>query len=222
MFTSSERRSTVRRNLLLGVVFSGLLLAQGHLFATNDENHIQEFMAGANGNSRIQFIVIKQEGGGNCWGPQTTPGGDCFFGVAETQSRVMLVFFDANGRETGKFKFPTNPLNSPSVNIGQVPVLIATQEFANLPGAPAPNFIMPPLLNPISGKVCFTNNTQTDNAFLRTDCVSYGNFAGTTGSSEAGVAFGPPTSSLPIMNTVSLKRNAATLNGFGSVASSNY
>ena len=42
-------------------------------------------MAGVNGNSKIQFIVIKQEGGGNLWGPQGS----------ETQSRVMLVFFDA-------------------------------------------------------------------------------------------------------------------------------
>ena len=74
--------------LAIGVV---LLLSSSRAFATNDENHIQEIMAGVNGNSKIQFIVIKQEGGGNLWGPQ--PG--------ETQSRVMLVFFDGMGRETG-------------------------------------------------------------------------------------------------------------------------
>src|SRR5215472_3858945 len=78
--------------LVIGVV---LLLSSGRAFATNDENHIQEIMAGVNGNSRIQFIVIKQEGGGNLWGPQ----------AGETQSRVMLQFFDATGREIGKFRW---------------------------------------------------------------------------------------------------------------------
>src|SRR5206468_5219092 len=53
--------------------------------ATNLDVHIAEFMAGANGDSRIQFIVLAQEASGqNLWGPQ--PG--------ETQSRAMLVFFD--------------------------------------------------------------------------------------------------------------------------------
>src|SRR3954462_14650340 len=80
--------------LAIGVV---LLLSSSRAFATNDENHIQEIMAGVNGNSKIQFIVVKQEGGGNLWGPQ----------AGETQSRVMLVFFDATGRQTGKFKFRT-------------------------------------------------------------------------------------------------------------------
>src|SRR5262249_10527816 len=121
-------------------LLAGLLLAAGGpLWATNDENHIQEIMAGANGNSRIQFLVIKQEGAGNQWGPQGT----------ETQSRVMLLFFDGLGREIGKYKFPK------SVPDNAKEVLIATREFANLPGAPAPDFIMPPYLSPISGKVCF-------------------------------------------------------------------
>src|SRR5689334_1835977 len=53
--------------LAIGLV---LLLSSSRAFATNDENHIQEIMAGVNGNSKIQFIVIKQEGGGNLWGPQ--------------------------------------------------------------------------------------------------------------------------------------------------------
>ena len=164
------------------------------LLATNDENHIQEILAGANGNSRIQFIVIKQEGGGNLWGPQ--------FG--ETQSRVMLQFFDVAGRETGRYKFAHDvPLDSS-------PQLIATQEFANLPGAPAPDFIMPPLVNPMGGKVCFTNNPQNGNAFPRTDCVSYGSFTGSTGSDSGGcngtVVDGAPAPALPITGTQSLKR----------------
>jgi hypothetical protein len=63
----------------MGVV---LLLFSSRAFAANDQNHIQEIMAGANGNSKIQFIVIKQEGGGNLWGPQ----------AGETQSRVIQSF----------------------------------------------------------------------------------------------------------------------------------
>jgi len=50
---------------------------------------MKEVMAGANGNSKIQFIVIEQEASGqNQWGP--TNG---------TQSAAMLVFFDAAGNE---------------------------------------------------------------------------------------------------------------------------
>ena len=191
--------------LAIGVV---LLLSSSRAFATNDENHIQEIMAGVNGNSKIQFIVIKQEGGGNLWGPQT----------GETQSRVMLVFFDAAGRQTGKFKFPH------SVPADANPQLIATQDFANLPGAPAPDFIMPPLLSPIGGKVCFTNNPLNPNAFPRTDCVSYGSFpAAQTGTDSGGcngtVVAGSPTAALPIVNTVSLKRTSTAC---GSVPNSDF
>lgn len=194
--------------LAIGLV---LLLSSSRASATNDENHIQEIMAGVNGNSKIQFIVIKQEGGGNLWGPQ--PG--------ETQSRVMLVFFDAAGREIGKFKFPH------SVPLDTNPQLIATQDFANLPGAPAPDFIMPPLLSPIGGKVCFTNNPLNVNAFPRTDCVAYGSFpvdqTGSTGTDSGGcngtVTSGPPTAALPIVNTVSLKRTSVSC---GSVANSDF
>src|SRR5947209_9153694 len=191
--------------LAIGVV---LLLSSSRAFATNDENHIQEIMAGVNGNSKIQFIVIKQEGGGNLWGPQ----------AGETQSRVMLVFFDATGRETGKFRFPH------SVPLDTNPQLIATQDFANLAGAPTPDFIMPPLLSPISGKVCFTNNPLNINAFPRTDCVSYGSFpVAQTGTDSGGcngtVTAGPPTVALPIMNTVSLKRTSTSC---GSVPNSDF
>jgi cytochrome c peroxidase len=194
--------------LAIGVV---LLLSPSRAVATNDENHIQEIMAGVNGNSKIQFIVIKQEGGGNLWGPQT----------GETQSRMMLVFFDGAGRETGKFKFPHN------VPADTNPQLIATQDFANLPGAPAPDFIMPPLLSPISGKVCFTNNPLGVILFPRTDCVAYGSFpvdlTGSTGTDSGGcsgtVIAGPPTAALPIMNTVSLKRTSTAC---GSVVNTDF
>src|SRR5215472_5477692 len=92
--TNRNKNLQFAYTLAIGVV---LLLAPSRAVATNDnaENHIQEIMAGVNGNSRIQFIVIQQEGGGNLWGPQS----------GETQSRAMLVFFDAAGREIGKFRW---------------------------------------------------------------------------------------------------------------------
>jgi len=204
--TNRNRNLQFACTLAIGVV---LLLSPSRVGATNSENHIQEIMAGANGNSKIQFIVIKQEGGGNLWGPQ--PG--------ETQSRVMLLFFDATGRETGKFKFPT------SVNPDPNPQLIATQDFANLPGGPKPDFIIPPLLNPISGKVCFTSNPLNSNALLRDDCVSYGSFTGDTGTNSGGcngnIAAGPPAPALPIVNTQSLMRTDPST-ACGSVPNSHF
>src|SRR5262245_44593658 len=100
-------------------------------------------MAGANGDSRVQFLIFQQQPGQNLWGPQT----------GETESRAMLVFYDATGREIGIFKFTSNPATG-----GSLKTLIATQEFANLPGAPVPDVIIPPLLTPIAGKVCMKNN----------------------------------------------------------------
>jgi len=203
--TNRNKNLQFAYTLAIGVV---LLLSPSRAVATDEQNHIQEIMAGVNGNSKIQFIVIRQEGGGNLWGPQ----------AGETQSRMMLVFFDAAGRETGKFKFPRN------VPADANPQLIATQDFANLTGAPTPDFIMPPLLSSISGMVCFTNNPLNSNATPRTDCVAYGSFpAAQTGTDSGGcngvVTAGPPTAALPIMNTMSLKRTSTSC---GSVPNSDF
>ena len=193
--TNRNKNLQFAYTLVIGVV----LLFSNRAVADNTENHIQEIMAGANGNSKIQFIVIQQEGGGNLWGPQS----------GETQSRVMLQFFDAAGREIGKFKFPHDAPADAN------PQLIATQAFANLPGAPVPDFIMPPFLSPIGGMVCFTNNPLNTNAVPRTDCVAYGSFpAAQTGNDSGGcngtIAAGPPAAALPIVNTVSLKRTSTS------------
>src|SRR5215831_16268115 len=174
-YGKEEAKDVTNRNKNLQFIYT-LAIGMVHLLfpsravATNDENHIQEIMAGVNGNSKIQFIVIKQEGGGNLWGPQ----------AGETQSRVMLVFFDGTGRETGKFKFPHD------VPVDTNTQLIATQDFANLTGAPTPDFIMPPLLNPMRGKVCFTNNPLNLLAAVRTDCVSYGSFPAAQVGTDSG------------------------------------
>src|SRR5215510_4776902 len=87
------------RRALMAAAALLLFLSAGKVHATNHEVHIEEVLAGANGNSKIQFIVLRQEEfGQNQWGPTN--------GI---QSAAMLVFFNATGRETGKFKFPANP-----------------------------------------------------------------------------------------------------------------
>jgi cytochrome c peroxidase len=193
-----DRHQRSRRTLRTVFLSAFAMLAvESRVRGTNHDVHLDEVMAGVNGNSKIQFIVVEQEAvGQNAWGPQ--------FG--ETHSRAMLVFFDATGRETGTFRFPANPPTG-----GTLKTLLATQEFASLPGAPRPDVIIPPLLSPISGKVCFKSNPRNE-IFVRNECLSYGGagFTGLTESSELGVPFGPPAAPLPIMNTVSLKRAADT------------
>ncbi len=168
--------------------------------AAGRDPFIQEILAGANGDSRIQFVVINQDTAGqNLWGPN-----------GSAQSRGMLVFYDAVGRETGTFKFTANPPTG-----GTLKTLIATAEFAALTGAPTPDVTMPPMLNAISGQVCFRNNPATV-GFNRSECVAYGAFTGSTGtntgdldgSTIAGVPAAP--SGLPIVDTISLRRSVDT------------
>jgi IPT/TIG domain len=173
-----------------------LTVFQTSVGAANSAFQFKELMAGANGNSRVQFIVIQQQLGQNLWGPQ--PG--------ENESRDMLVFYDSAGRETGIFKFPKNPATG-----GTLQTLIATREFASLPGVPVPDVIIPPLLTPIAGKVCFRNNPANRSASFINECVSYGDFSGDTEMNRAdarsvAVPAGPPAASLPILNAVSLHR----------------
>jgi IPT/TIG domain len=175
-----------------------LAIFQPRADAADVDLQFKELMAGANGNSRIQFLIIQQQRGQNLWGPQ----------AGETQSRAMLVFYNAAGRETGIFKFPKDPATG-----GVLQTLIATQEFASLPGAPVPDVTIPPLLIPIAGKVCFKNNPANPSAAFQNECVSYGNFRGdteanrrSTSGSRVAVQAGPPADSLPILNVVSLRR----------------
>lgn len=211
-----------------------LLLVRGtSLRAADPPVRFDELMAGANGDSRIQFIELAtQSVRGACWGPQVapgTPGADsddsrCYVGGPnETRSRNALVFFDRLGRETGRYKFPENPAggvpSTPSrpnpggssegtavyrASSTQNTILIATEAFAQLPGAPVPQLVMPPLLNAVAGKVCFVGNTdENPNAAPVNVCVSYGAFEGDT---EGG---GAPAAALPLLDTVSLQRTAA-------------
>jgi cytochrome c peroxidase len=193
--------------LLLAVLPTGSTGLQAQRSVRTDTNHdgtqIHELMAGANGDSSIQFIVVGfANSSQTLWGPGFS-----------NASRAMLVFFDAAGNETYRYKFP----NDISQDFTEHHALIATAAFAALPGAPTPDFIIPPRLNPISGKVCFRGNTEEASfeAFGRNECVSYGSFTGDTEINFAagfvsGQPFGPPAPALPIVGTTSLTRTSAT------------
>jgi len=191
---------------LLSVDIVGLQ-AQQRWHLDPKTNHIgtviTQIMAGANGDSSIQYIEMEFDGcGQNLWGPMQGTGPSGF------ASAAMLIFFDAQGNETYRYKFPND------APCGNNEVLIATQAFANLPGAPTPEFIIPPVISPVSGKVCFRGNPTSNGgeaffAFERNLCVSYGSFTGNTeintapGASSS-IAAGSPAPALPITGTLSL------------------
>jgi hypothetical protein len=197
--SSLNRLASLLLIALLSVDIVGLQ-AQSRWHADPKNNHIGtvilELLAGANGDSSIQFVQMEFGGCAgpeNLWGPLHSGGA----------SNAMLVFFDAQGNETYRYKFPSDP------PCGNDHVLIATQGFASLPGAPTPEFIIPPVISPISGKVCFKGNTsESATAFGRNFCVSYGSFTGNTetNSSDGGPsqAAGSPAPALPITGTTSL------------------
>ena len=228
MFSGFQRH--VGWLLTVAILLALLPWHHGSLRAADPLIRFEELMAGANGDSRIQFITIGAAGArATCWGPQVAPGtpgadGDdstCYAGGgSETRSRNALVFFDSEGRETGRYKFPENP--SPVASVAQpsrpnrtgaavgtaIPrtpgtnvILIATEAFAQLAGAPTPDFIMPPIMNAISGKVCFVDNrVENPNASPINLCVSYGAFSGDTEGA------GAPAAALTTVDTVSLRR----------------
>src|SRR5262245_12024690 len=166
---------------LLAVAFS-LALAD-RCAATNHILREDQLMAGFNGDPAVQYIVITV--GGNdqkAWGPQ---GG-------EVASRAMLVFFDSNGVQTGTFFFPNNPPQ------GGLSVLIATANFAALPGAPIPDIVIPPLIQPGSGKVVFRGNPSNPFRFDVNLALSYGNFPSNLTEGAASPAPALPTSVEPV------------------------
>ena len=158
---------------------------------------INEIMAGLNGDSNIQFIeLVTEDVIDKLWGPQGT----------ETTGRLMLTFFDRNGNQAGRFVVPADPdANTGSANT----VLFSTQEFATLAGI-TPDFVIPKQVMPISGKICVKANEDNPNAAPLNLCLSYG---GTefNGNPEAPDAVNP--ASLPIMNSVSLRRSNFGTNG---------
>lgn len=186
---SPPLRRTAFRTCLLVAATCGLALPAA---ATNHLIQFQEVMIGAFGRKDVQFIEMRIL---DCsqvdWGPQ--------FGA--TASRARLVFFNASDNQIGVFNFPSDPACGTSRS-----VLIATQAFANLPGMPDPDFIMPALARPGSGKICFKDNVSPFPVDL---CITYGSFNGDTEEASGVDAPSPPAKDI-----CSLTRTAM-LNHFG-------
>ncbi|HEU4388693.1 MAG TPA: S-layer homology domain-containing protein, partial [Blastocatellia bacterium] len=176
-------RSQLRIVLLTVGVFSltAFFLATTH--ATNHITQIRQVMTGFNGDASIQFVEMRMsDASQNEWA-----------------NRTRLVFSNAAGVQTGEFPITSNPPGGTNRS-----VLFATLAFANLPGAPMPDFIIPAgLLQPGSGKVCFKSPSPSgdpSDPFPVILCLSYGSFAGDT---EGG---GTPAPALPSTGAQSLKR----------------
>jgi len=203
-----------------------LLLAQTATQAATPTSglRLNEILAGTNGDSQIQFIEIEvQDLGQKCWGPQHL-GSSCYAGVEENVGRLMLLFFDGAGVQTGRWVFPSDP-GGPFKT-----VLIATQGFADLAGAPTPDFLLPAELMALSGQVCVRGNPANLNAPSLNLCLAYGAFSGAQqpnaapGDPVAGPFSGPLNGApvaglLPILDTVSLNRSA---NAFGDQLNSDF
>ena len=173
--------------------------------ADNALVRLNGIMAGLNGDSQVQYVVLEVADSDQLdWGPQPED-------PAGFPGRTMLVFYDALGTQTGRFVFPSDP------PANATNVLVATADFAALPSAPAPDFIMPAEIIPIAGKVAFQNNPDNPNASPIDVALSYG--GATFTGSTAGATDGPHPAELPILNTVSLQRVSGT--GFGTGSQSN-
>ena len=184
----------------------GLFVALPHQAAADNELvRINEISAGLNGNSKVQYLVLEAADGNQLeWGPQ--PGDP-----VGAPGRTMLVFHNSLGDETGRYVFPSNPTP------GSTSILIATAEFAALPGAPTPDFIMPAEIIAIAGKVAFRNNPDNPNSQPIDIALAYGG-AGYLGST-AGASDGPNSAELPILDTAALRRVSGS--GFGTGNQSN-
>ncbi len=188
--------------ILILIVFSTMPQSAS---ADNALVRLNGIMAGLNGDSQVQYVVLEVANNNQLeWGPQPAdpPG---------SPGRTMLVFYNALGTQTGRFVFPSDP------PANATNVLVATAEFAALPGAPTPDFIMPSEIVPVAGKVAFQNNPDNPNADPVNVALSYG--GATYTGSTAGATDGPHPAELPILNTVSLQRVSGS--GFGTGSQTN-
>ncbi len=177
-----------------------VLAASPAAWATNHIVQFDEVMAGANGDSLVQFVEIKHVAGQNTWGPV---GG---------VSRAKLVFFDATGANVGEFLFPNDPPQIPGTQDPNTPnlfsALMATNEFVAATGL-VPDFIIPSNVINRAGKVCFKDHSGP---FVIDMCVSYGDNANPDVNNGLIPYVGPqgfegtPAAALPITNAQSLQR----------------
>jgi hypothetical protein len=156
---------------------------------------IEQVMAGANGDARIQYVELKIDGADAAtWGPQGS----------ETDSRMLLSFRDSTGRETGSFEFATDPPVGPvNGESNGSSVLVGTSEFETASGISV-DFLLPAAsLQAVGGQVCFQANLDNPNAPPTNVCLSYGDYALANteeedGCSPTSTAIGNPAPSLTI------------------------
>lgn len=194
--------TNVPSGIMVRAAMLTLLFSCPTVWANNTQVQFDEVLAGANGDSRIQFIEIKHAQFHNQWGPPK----------AGLPSRAELAFFDARGELVGEFDFPGDPPQMPGTQDPTTPTLfsaiIATREFVDATGLAA-DFIIPPNVIARAGKVCFQDN---DGAFPIELCISYGDnlspdvengklpYVGPVGGE------GPPVDALPITDAASVRR----------------
>jgi hypothetical protein len=145
-------RSSFRAVRRAGLLAAAALWAWTGIAQANHRVQIDEVVAGVFGRPEIQFVEVRL--------------GDCNQSWANL---ARLQAFNAFDEVIGEFVFTSNPSCSAT---GQS-VLIGTQAYADLASAPDPNFIIPPILAPGDGKVCFLTSESTL-------CLSYGRFDGNT------------------------------------------
>jgi hypothetical protein len=151
----------------------GLLLAASSAHAGAHTWRVNEVFSNADGS--IQFIELKESAG--------TPGENFIAGLTVRSLATGNVF-----------TFPGN-LVQPTSNRH---LLLATASFANLPGAPAPNYIIPQNFFSLSGDTLTYNNGIYDTwniaaGAVPTDCVNSLHRTAFTPSNPGMVAPNSPT-----------------------------
>jgi len=139
---------------------------------------INEIMAGANGDSRLQFIELNA--------PKRRDGAPPSAGPRRDGARAVLSFHDATGLQTDEFEIPERQGRDRSR--GHT-ILLATQVFARELGL-EPDFVMPQQISAPDGAICLHRIRPGRGRGTQVDCVAYGRLQGHT-PADACVAFAP-------------------------------
>jgi cysteine-rich repeat protein len=137
------------RRFGLGALAMLFLVAAGPR-AVDAQGAIQEILGGCGATPGAQYVELSG-----------------FLGLERFAGCLQLEFRDVDGQLVGEFEFPVDPPP------GAFVVLVATADFAQLPRAPRPDFVMPPFVTTPAGEVCLRSTGQPGCGPLST-CVAYG------------------------------------------------